>query len=78
MLRKLEVATLKFVYDIALCRQNTQETEFKKFLMTVHAGNVEELQYYNVAVIVDDSAELKVAEIMEEKLYCVRPVYGIK
>ena len=56
------------------CHQNTQETEFKKFLMTVHAGNIEELQYYNVAV----SAELKVAEIMEEKLYCVRPVYGIK
>ena len=57
------------------CRQNTQETEFKKFLMTVHAGNVNELQYYNVAVIVDDSAEVKVAEIMEEKLHCVQRAF---
>ena len=49
------------------CLQNTQEKEFKKFLRTVHAGNVDELQYYNAAVIVDDSAELKVAEIMTRK-----------
>ena len=56
---------------LCCCRQNTHETEFKKFLMTVHAGNNDKLQYQNVAVIVDDSAELKVAEILEEKLHCV-------
>jgi len=42
--------------------------------MPVHAGNVDELQYYNLAVIVDDSAELKVAEILGEKL-CVQRAF---
>ena len=60
---------------LCCCRQNTHETEFKKFLMTVHAGNVDKLQYYNLAVIVDNSAEFKVAEILEEKLHCVQRAF---
>lgn len=64
------------IHDIFCCKQNTQETEFKKFLMAVHASNVEELQYYNVAVIYNEECtEFNVQEAMEGKLHYVQRAF---
>ena len=66
------VLELNLYMILRCCRHNTQEMELKKFLMTVHAGNVDKQQHYNVAVIIDDSVELKVVEIIEGKRHCVQ------
>lgn len=55
--------------------QDTQESEFKKFLMCIHACNVEEMQFYNVAVIYDEQTEVNVLAVMEEKMHCVQKAY---
>ena len=50
------------IYDTFCYKKDTQESEFKKFLMVVHASNVEELPYCNVAVICNEEcAEFKCA-----------------
>ena len=64
------------IHHIFCCKQNTQETEFNKFLMAVHVSNIEELQYYNVTVIYNkECKEFNVHEIMEGKLDHVQRVY---
>ena len=54
--------------------QYTQEMEFKKFLMAVHALNVDELLKYNIAVIYNERMTGK-REVMEEKSHYVQRAY---
>ena len=50
--------------------------DFKKFLMAIHAGNTDELNNYNVAVIYDENMlELNVPEIMKKKFNCIQKVF---
>jgi len=65
-----------FALVIIQLDKNTQETEFKKFLMAVHASNVDELQYYNVVVIYNEECrEFNAQEVMEGKLHCVQRAF---
>lgn len=58
------------IHDIFCYKKDTEESEFKKFLMTLHASNVEELPYYNLVVIYNEQfTEFHVQEVMEEKLH---------
>ena len=64
------------IHDIFCYKKDTQESEFKKLLMAVHASNVEELPYYNVAVICSEvCAEFNVHEVMEGKLHYVQRAF---
>ena len=64
------------IHDIFVTKRDIQESEFKKFLMAVHASNVEELPYYNVAVICNEEcAEFNVQEVMEGKLHYVQRAF---
>ena len=64
------------IHDVFCYKKDTQESEFKKFLMAVHASNVEELPYYNVAVICNEEcAKFNVQEVMEGKLHYVQRAF---
>ena len=64
------------IHDIFCYKKDTQESEFKKFLMAVHASNVEELPYYNLAVIYNEECtEFNVQEVMEGKLHQVQRAF---
>jgi len=50
--------------------------DLKKFLIAVHAGNTDELNNYNVAVIYDENMlEVNVQEIMREKFNCMQKAF---
>ena len=48
--------------------------EFKKFLMAVHAFNVDELLKYNI-VIIHDKSMADIKAVLEEKLHIVQRAY---
>lgn len=67
---------IKTVYILCFCYyQDTQEMDFKKFLMAVHGVNTDELNNYVTIIYDKNMLEVNIYKIMKDKFNSIQKAF---